>query len=135
MDKSQDSASGTLTIGTDGKLTMKGLQRKLLTKPSQAGWPAVEYISDWTQGMVNMADEHSKVDADLQHTYSPRHTLSELDHQHRLCMLQVYDTRFSMWRNRAAAFKEFVAMEEAVRNTCAKRNPTHGATHWTIPSS
>ena len=85
VDKSHESASGSLTLGSDGKLSVKGLQRKLITKPSQAGWPPAKYISDWFQGIVGMADELEKVDDELQHTYSPTHTLPALCHQHRRC--------------------------------------------------
>lgn len=128
VDKSQESASGSLTLGPDGKLSVKGLQRKLIIKPSQAGWPPVKYISDWFQGIVGMADELEKVDEALQHTYSPVHTLPALCHQHRLCMAQVYDTRFSMFtRNREAAFDEFVAMEEAVREHLCQTKPASWA--------
>ena len=133
MEKSIDGTTGSLAINSQGVLSVGSLQRKLLTQPASTGWKPVEHISDWIQGAVSMADELNKVDAALQHTYSPAHKLADLMHQHREHMVYVYDTHFRVVCNPATAFKEFVAMEEAVRRKLSQMKPLAWAASTTNP--
>ena len=132
----QDDGSQGLVL--DGSKVVQGgrVTRKLIEKPTTAGFKKLSSINEWFQGIVMLADLLADIPQDYQHEYSERYTNEELIHQHRVSFhKQVWIKWFAGLKDRAIALRTFEDLEARVRKQMMQERPDtwvydpHGPTH------
>ena len=123
LNKASDTAVGQLHMSPTGDISMGHTKRQLVTTPGDKGFQPLTRMADWMQGIVIMGDQLDNVSPALQHYYSAQYTLSQLLHQHRKRMAQVYDRYFKHMRAPEKSLKHFVAMEEGLRRRMMQIKP------------